>query len=120
MPENRQAETYAHVSPLRRARGIECHQLDDELMVTDLPADRAHFLNPSMAAVWKLCDGTRPADQIAESLAEIFDCSQTGDLYRTVEEALETLGGLDLLRGDEQADQGARPAPAVSRSSTNA
>ncbi|MCP4663589.1 MAG: PqqD family protein, partial [bacterium] len=52
--------------PLRRRRGIECQELDDELLVTDVPADRAHFLNATMAAVWKLCDGTRTADQIAK------------------------------------------------------
>ncbi len=87
--------------PRRRTRGIECHELGDELLVTDVPADRVHFLNAGMATVWKLCDGTRSAAQIAKSLAENFDCSQVDDLGRTAREALETLADLDLLSGDE-------------------
>ncbi len=109
-----------HDLPLRRTRGIECHELGDELLVTDLPADRAHFLNASMATVWKLCDGTCSAAQIAESLGEVFDCSHAGDLGRTARKALETLASLDLLSGDEsihQSDGRARLAPALSRRS---
>ncbi len=93
-------------SPLRRTRGLECLELDDELLVTDVPSDRAHFLNASMAAVWRLCDGTRSADQIAESLADVFDCSQSGDLGRTARQALETLADLDLLSAEESIDSG--------------
>ncbi|MCP4659437.1 MAG: PqqD family protein [bacterium] len=90
--------------PLRRRRGIECQELDDELLVTDVPADRAHFLNATMAAVWKLCDGTRTADQIAKSLAEIFDCSPADDLGRVAREALQTLADLNLLSASADPD----------------
>lgn len=94
--------------PQRRMQGIECQELDDELLVTDVPADRAHFLNASMAAVWKLCDGTRSADQIADRLAEDFACSPADDLGRMVREALETLARLNLLRGATARES---PAP---------
>ncbi len=87
----------AHELPQRRTRRIECQKLDDELLVTDLAAERVHFLNASMAAVWELCDGTRSADQIAAGLAETFDCPQSADLGRAAREALETLADLDLL-----------------------
>ncbi len=119
----------AHDFPRRRTRGIECHELGDELLVTDVPADRAHFLNTSMATVWKLCDGTRSADQITERLAEFFDCSQAGDLGQTARKALQTLAALDLLGTGEsikcgpspgtQPDRGPRLSPPLNRSSTS-
>ena len=102
MPEPSPAETEtvgAHDLPLRRTRGIECQELGDELLVTDVPADRAHVLNASMAMIWKLCDGTRSADQIADSLAEVFDVSRADELGRVAREALRTLVGFDLLSG---------------------
>ncbi len=100
MSEQAQAATFSPGTqdcPLHRMTGLELHELGDQLVVGDVSADRAHFLNASIAAIWKLCDGTRSADQIARRLAETFDCSQAEGLGRTVEEALETLAGLDLL-----------------------
>ena len=100
--------------PLRRTREIKCHDLgvNDELLVMDLSADRAYFFNASMTTVWNLCDGTHSADQIAQSLAETFDDSEAVDLEQTVREALETLGGLDLLDvvGRQQERPASRPA----------
>ncbi len=83
--------------PRCRTQDIDCQKLDHELLVIDAAADRVHFLNASMAAVWSLCDGTHAVDQIAQGLAETFDCSQAGDLDDTVREALTTLADLDLL-----------------------
>ncbi len=49
--------------PLARQQQIITKQMPDELLVYDLERNRAHSLNESAAAIWKLCDGrTIPAD----------------------------------------------------------
>lgn len=55
--------------PKARSEGIITKQVDGELLVYDLERDKAHCLNPSAAAIWKLCDGRTPTDQISSSLS---------------------------------------------------
>jgi hypothetical protein len=57
-------------SPLPRARteGLVINELTEEVLVYDLKRDKAHCLNHTAAAVWKLCDGHMSAAQIAELL----------------------------------------------------
>jgi hypothetical protein len=83
--------------PVSRTTGIETQELEGELMIMDAQADRVHVLNPTMAAVFRLCDGTRGEDTIAHALAESFDCSGIDDLMGSVREALCTLEELSLL-----------------------
>jgi hypothetical protein len=51
--------------PLARQRGLVVKAVGDELLVYDLERHRAHSLNASAGAVWRLCDGTRTAAEIA-------------------------------------------------------
>ena len=83
--------------PKRRSHDIDTQELDDEIMVIDTVQDRAHFLNSSMAAVWKLCDGSHTRDQIARGLAEQFDCGSIPALDRTVQDALKNVVGLGFI-----------------------
>jgi hypothetical protein len=41
------------------------NELTDEVLVYDLKRDKAHCLNQTAAAVWKLCDGQRTVAEIA-------------------------------------------------------
>jgi hypothetical protein len=45
------------------------NELTDEVLVYDLKRDKAHCLNQTAAAVWKLCDGQRTAAQIALAIS---------------------------------------------------
>lgn len=50
--------------PKARREGIITKQVDGELLVYDLERDKAHCLNPSAAAIWKLCDGRTTTEEI--------------------------------------------------------
>ena len=83
--------------PRRRSHNLESRPLDDELMVMDVSTDRVHFLNSGMAAIWRLCDGSRSAEQITQILSAELDCSEIDDLAQLVQKALTDLHSLDLL-----------------------
>lgn len=54
--------------PKARTEGLIINELTDEVLVYDLRRDKAHCLNPTAAAVWRLCDGQSTAAQIAGRL----------------------------------------------------
>ena len=53
------------LQPRARTEGLVINDLTDEVLVYDIKRDKAHCLNQTAAAVWKLCDGQRTAAQIA-------------------------------------------------------
>jgi hypothetical protein len=55
-------------APLARSVQIIVKQLPDELLVYDLERSKAHCLNQSAAAIWKLCDGRSSPEQITKKL----------------------------------------------------
>ena len=56
--------------PKARCEGIITKEVDGELLIYDRERDKAHCLNPSAAAIWKLCDGRTTTDQIASSVSK--------------------------------------------------
>jgi hypothetical protein len=54
--------------PKARSEGIITKELDGEVLVYDAARDRAHCLNETAAAIWKLCDGQTTASEIAERM----------------------------------------------------
>jgi hypothetical protein len=76
--------------PEARRDGIFRKEVDGELLVYDLTRDKAHCLNESAAAMWKLCDGRTSTTEIAASLSK-----QAGT---TVDERLVWLALADLRR----------------------
>ncbi len=94
--------------PARRTQDLECQEVGDELMVMDVRSDRVHVLNATMAAVWKLCDGGRSSEQIAQALSEVFDCSEVEDLLAVTCDSLRSLAALELVEPLEP--RGARRA----------
>jgi hypothetical protein len=51
---------------------IEVNEVPDGLVIYDIGNDRVHYLNPSAAAVFVLCTGTRDAAAIADELRSVF------------------------------------------------
>jgi hypothetical protein len=92
--------------PARRTQGLECQEVGDELMVMDARADRVHVLNATMAAIWKLCDGGRSPEQIAQALSEAVDCSEVEDLLAATSDALRSLAALELVEPFEPQGSG--------------
>lgn len=76
--------------PAARSKGIIRKEVDGELLVYDLERNKAHCLNESAAAIWKLCDGRTSTKEIAASL--------TKEVGTTVDERVVWLALADLRR----------------------
>jgi PqqD family protein of HPr-rel-A system len=59
----------------RRIDGLNRNEIDDGYFVSDVVRGKVHFLNPTAAAVFELCDGAHDADTIAAALAAAFGLS---------------------------------------------
>lgn len=87
----------APIFPIARSRGLVAQESDSELLIYDLNADRAHCLNTTVAAVWRLCDGTRSPTEISAAVGEILRQDVPEDLVWL---ALEQLSEQNLLEGN--------------------
>jgi hypothetical protein len=56
--------------PEARSAEIITKEVDGELLVYDLIRDKAHCLNETAAAIWKLCDGRTSVPEITHSVSE--------------------------------------------------
>jgi hypothetical protein len=54
--------------PKARTERLIIKELPDETLVYDLDTDQAHCLNQTSGLVWKNCDGTRTATQVADCI----------------------------------------------------
>lgn len=55
-----------------RVNGIEEQRAGEDLVLYDPRAGRLHHLNPTAAAVWRLCDGTSTLDDIVAKVSVEF------------------------------------------------
>jgi hypothetical protein len=55
--------------PVARRRNLIVKELPDETLIYDLDSDQAHCLNQTAALVWKNCDGSRSARDLAALLS---------------------------------------------------
>jgi hypothetical protein len=62
------------ISPKARSKGIVVQEMQNEVLVYDLDANKAHCLNTSAALVWRSCDGTRSVADIVKE----FETSGAG------------------------------------------
>ena len=58
------------VAPRARQESLVIKTLQDEVLVYDLSADKAHCLNRTAAFVWNNCDGRKTVSEIARLLRE--------------------------------------------------
>lgn len=82
------------MNPVARTHGLVVQDVLDETLVYDLTTHQACCLNPSAAAVWKLCDGGHSVGEIANELHRVQDLhlNEAGVLL-----AIEQLAGYNLL-----------------------
>jgi hypothetical protein len=59
--------------PPKKKAGLPCEEVDGETLVYDPDRNQVHFLNPSAALVWKLCDGAHGADEMTAEVTATFD-----------------------------------------------
>ena len=80
--------------PKARKDGLHITPMGGEVLAYDPATTKAHYLNPTTARVWALCDGIRDTAAIARNLAQDTGVIEAGPL---VELALEQLGRRGLL-----------------------
>jgi hypothetical protein len=62
------AERTVAPRPKARVEGVVVRELAEEVLAYDLETHKAVCLNSAAAAVWRLCDGRRTADDIRRAL----------------------------------------------------
>lgn len=67
-------------SPLARTDDLIVQALNDEMLLYDTRAERAHVLNKTSAAVWKLSDGRRTVPQLTKLVARELHAEPDADL----------------------------------------
>jgi hypothetical protein len=84
--------------PLARSEDLVIEEVEDELLVYDRKAQRAHCLTGPAARVWRACDGTMDAEALAASL------DMSADTVDKAFDELEAAGlleqGLEILKGN--------------------
>jgi hypothetical protein len=81
-------------NPKARNSGLVIQEMPGEVLVFDTASNKAHCLNESAALVWKSCDGTKSAAEIAKE----FEKNNLGTVSEDfVWLALDQLSGKGLL-----------------------
>jgi len=66
--------------PLARRENLVIQEASEETLIYDLSLDKAHCLNQTAAAVWKVCDGENTISDIAKTLKNDFGTNVPEDL----------------------------------------
>jgi PqqD family protein of HPr-rel-A system len=83
--------------PLARTHALLTRELGEELVVFDRLDGRAHALNRAAALVWRACDGSTSAAEIAARLATELAVGGHDEAVRVVRLALDRLDEARLL-----------------------
>jgi hypothetical protein len=75
-------------SPLPRAKPLPARQVGDEMLVRSPDTGEVHFLNPTAALIWTLCDGATSVAQCEAQLRSRFRISESTDLRADIEEVV--------------------------------
>jgi len=97
------AKTSTKVSafPAHRA-DLVVHELDGEGIVFDPLTANTHRLNSTALEIWKQCDGSHQASEIAARLTDLFEVSLT-ESQKHVDKMIQELESLHMLVADEAA-----------------
>lgn len=70
---------------------FEFSQVPDGFVIYDEKNEKVHYLNPSAAVIYMLCDGNRTADEIISFLKDAYDLSEAdvefGNFFNDLEKA---------------------------------
>ncbi len=79
----------------RKAKELDCSEMTDGYVIYDDANDRVHFLNPTAAIVFELCDGAHTAAQISRYIADAFRLAEPPQ--PSVEDCLSSLRAEGLI-----------------------
>lgn len=80
----------------RQLKAVIVRELDQELLVLDTESNQVHHLNETASFIWRKCDDTTLAEELALLLANAFNVEQ-GTALNDVVETLQKLRALNLL-----------------------
>ena len=100
--------------PLARPSYFIVEEIAGDVVVYDRKSKKAHSLNPSVAWIWRQCDGTTDIDQLSLRFERHFNCSDGRDLVLAGLEKLQTAG---LLESIDDAPSSNDFGPMISRRS---
>ena len=84
------------ILPAARNAGLLVQDLDTELLVYDLEQHKAHCLNRSAALIWRRCDGTSTAAEVARLVGAEMGMALDEE---TIQFAVTQLDRAGLLQG---------------------
>lgn len=74
---------------MNKITGLERFKAVDDLEVTEVPDghlvydqanDKIHYLNPTAAIIYLVCDGTRTVDEIRDILCEAYSINEVPEI----------------------------------------
>lgn len=60
-------------NPIARKDGLVIQEMQDEVLVYDTNANKAHCLNQTAAFIWKSCDGNKSVSDISKLVGDEFN-----------------------------------------------
>jgi hypothetical protein len=75
-------------TPLPHAKPLPARQVGDEMLVRSPDTGEVHFLNPTAALIWGLCDGTTSVAQCEAQLRARFRIPESIDLRADIDEVV--------------------------------
>lgn len=83
--------------PARRHPAVLEEDLGEELLLYTAQRDVVHVLNATGRAVWRLCDGNRTIQEIAQKVSHSFATSPEQNIEEDVKNVLESLAERRLV-----------------------
>jgi Coenzyme PQQ synthesis protein D (PqqD) len=59
--------------PYTQAGNLDIHEVPDGYIVYQPEQDRVHYLNPTAAVIFELCNGRHGLDEIVSRVANVFE-----------------------------------------------
>ena len=84
--------------PKTRTQNVVIQETSDEVLVYDLDKNKAVCLNETSAIIWKLCDGQKSVNEIADEVGKKLKSKVNKDLVLL---ALDQLKNEGLLENDD-------------------
>jgi hypothetical protein len=78
---------------------IIARQMQEEILLYDSKKDSTHLLNPTAAAIWEMCDGTRTPEEIAKEILQVLSADRK-TVRTDVERIIREFSENGLLRSE--------------------
>lgn len=64
----------------KAVEGLDLTQVPDGFVIYDEPRDMVHYLNPTAAVIYTVCDGTKTVSELRNLLRDVYEIDQDPDL----------------------------------------